>query len=177
MRQADGWAGRAFEIRDGVIFRAFFNTDGQLVLAPKIGSKDGYALLVTNSAEEGANARAWILRDGSAGFNGNVSVAGRLVNAELDTKLAKMNEELGEAKELIAQANSVIAHLKDQNEMLTQKIAKLEKSSLTPFVDNIEQLAKEAQKSETFFEKFCGFSIFFEHHSSPTIEVVTILGE
>ncbi|MBQ2870683.1 hypothetical protein IJE86_03160 [bacterium] len=120
MRSENDWAGHAIEVRTGVTPRAWINTDGQLVLRPKSTAKGDYALIIGKSQEEENNStNAWIKKDGTAWFKGNVSVDGTIANADLDTKLAKVNKELTETKE-------VIALLKQQNELMQEKIVALE---------------------------------------------------
>lgn len=120
LRSQNDWAGHAIEVRTGITPRAFINTDGQLVLRPKSTAKGDYALIIGKSLEEENNStNAWIKKDGTAWFKGNVSVDGTIANADLDTKLAKVNKELTETKE-------VIALLKQQNELMQEKIVALE---------------------------------------------------
>jgi len=133
MRRPDGWAGHAVEVRDGVLKRVVVNTDGQLLLYPKNTAKDNYAFVVLTSAEEGGNGRAWIKRDGSAWFNGNVTVDGTIANAELDTKFAKVNDELVESRQIIVKlqnsvdsATQIVAELKSENAQLKEKLAMFE---------------------------------------------------
>ena len=147
MRRPDGWAGHAVEVRDGVLKRVVVNTDGQLLLYPKNTAKDNYAFVVLTSAEEGGNGRAWIKRDGSAWFNGNVTVDGTIANVELDTKLASLNKDLSDAKELIAE-------LRLQNEMLTEKVALLEMNISNPL---IYETIKSAQEKNRKTNQLLGF--------------------
>ena len=136
LRGENDWAGHAFEVRTGVIPRAFINTDGQLVLRPKSTAVGNYAFIVGESSEEGATTNAWIQRDGTAWFKGNVSVDGTIANADLDTKLAKVNKELTETKE-------VIALLKQQNELMQEKIVALETTLAAFQVQN--RIAKNSE--------------------------------
>ena len=134
MRQTNDWAGSAIQVRDGSRFsRAEINTDGQLILSPKTTSRENIALLVRTSIEEGAAWRAWIQRDGSAWFGGNVSVDGTIANAELDTKFAKVNEELVESRQIIVKlqnsvdsATQIVAELKSENAQLKEKLTMFE---------------------------------------------------
>ena len=140
-RDADGFAYPALEIRNGVTQRASINTDGQLVLRPSDNAFDELALLISKGT--GGNT-VWINRDGSAWFKGNVSVDGTIANAELDTKLAKINNELIEAKEVIAELKLENEGMKAENKELKEKLASFE-SQLVEIMA-INNLQKIAQK-------------------------------
>ena len=122
-RDANGFAYPALEVRNGVTQRASINTDGQLVLRPSDIAFDGLALLITKGI--GVNT-VWINREGSAWFKGNVSVDGTIANTELDTKLAKINNELIDAKEVIAELKLENTEMKAENELLKEKLASFE---------------------------------------------------
>ena len=84
------------------------------------------AIAVHKPVEEDDNTiQAWIKTDGSAYFPNSVNIAGRLVNADLDTKLAKMDSQLNNAEKVIVELRAENAQLKDKLAMFETQLAQV----------------------------------------------------
>jgi len=139
-----GFHNEAIAVRNGSVYRAWIRTDGQINIAVSDAAPDGKALVVREPMAKKFTENAWIKRDGSAWFKGNVTVDGTIANAELDTKLAKINNELIETKEVIAELKLENEGMKAENKELKEKLASFE-SQLVEIMA-INNLQKIAQK-------------------------------
>ena len=142
-----GFLNEAIAVRNGNIYRAWIRTDGQINIAVSDAAPGGIALVVREPMAKSLTPNAWIKRNGSAWFKGNVTVDGTIANVELDTKLASLNKDLSEAKELIAE-------LRLQNEMLAEKVALLEMNISKPL---IYETIKSAQEKNNKSNQILGF--------------------
>ena len=118
---------------------------------PDAASKDNHAIIVQNSIEEGYTTNAYIKRDGNAWFRGNVTVDGTIANADIDTKFAKVDEKLSEAKNMIAKSESIIMELKAENTDLKNKLAMFEEQLAQVIAQN--NIEKTSQKISRAFVK------------------------
>ena len=143
-----GFHNEAIAVRNGSVYRAWIRTDGQVNIAVSDAAPDGKALIIKEPMARNFTENAWIRRDGSAWFKGNVTVDGTIANVDLDTKLASLNKDLSEAKELIAE-------LRLQNEMLTEKVALLEMNISNPL---IYETIKSAQEKNRKTNQLLGFT-------------------
>ena len=142
-----GFHNEAIAVRNGSVYRAWIRTDGQVNIAVSDAAPAGKALVIREPMAKNLEENAWIKRDGSAWFKGNVTVDGTIANVELDTKLASLNKDLSEAKELIAE-------LRLQNEMLTEKVALLEMNISNSL---IYETIKSAQEKKRKTNQLLGF--------------------
>ena len=139
-----GFHNEAIAVRNGSVYRAWIRTDGQVNIAVSDAAPDGKALIIKEPMARNFEENAWIRRDGSAWFKGNVTVDGTIANAELDTKFAKVNDELVSSKEMIVQ-------LKNENSLLKEKLSMFE-SQLEQILAQ-QNLEKVAQKRKSLFVK------------------------
>ena len=154
---------RAFVIRNGAQERFFVTNTGRAWINSKDSSGEAiqvvddtkHRFVVRNTGLPIINLKKgaqWglIVRDddGNNLFvvneNGSTYVKGEISNPDLDTKFAKVNEELAVSKEMIAKSQETITELKAENVELKEKLASFE-SQLAEIIA-INNLQKIAQK-------------------------------
>ena len=125
-------SGVALAVRNGATERAVVYNTGKTYIRLKQGAKWG--LIIKDDAQ---NNLFVVNEDGSTYVKGEIS------NPDLNTKFAKINNELGDAKELIAKSQETIAELKAENTELKEKLASFE-SQLSEIIaiNNLQKIVQ-----------------------------------
>lgn len=83
---------------------------------------------------------------GDLNVKGDIKHNGSSILSMIDTKFAEINEELNNTKELVAQ-------LKEQNELLKQRVAILEANQKQPFAGEFNKIVNSKDSVNNFLSK------------------------
>ena len=140
---------RRFEINEAGRVVHFFAKG-----APEVGASKTVFQIVAcgNECGDGASTSTYFLveSDGTVSIPKTLKVAGKSVTASLDSlesKYAKLDDELAQSKQMIADSQKIIEALKAQNDLLSEKIAALENDSKQQMIKEVKKIASKNERA------------------------------